>query len=454
MADTLFFTRALLPDGWADNVLLTCDQGVIRTVRRDAPPPPGGISGAIALPGLASLHSHTFQRAMAGLAETRGPSSDSFWSWRQVMYRFLGLLDPEEVEAIAAFAFMEMLEAGFTSVGEFHYLHHDRTGQPYADRAELAGRIVAAAGASGIGLTLLPVFYAHGGFGAVPAHEGQRRFLNDLDGFHRLVEGARAALAALPGARLGIAPHSLRAVAPEELQALLEAWPEGPMHIHIAEQMKEVEDCIAWSGRRPVEWLFDHVAVDSRWCLVHATHLNEAETRHLAESGAVAGLCPITEANLGDGTFGLAEFMAQGGRLGVGTDSNVEISAPGELRQLEYSQRLAHRARNVSAQAEGESTGGALYRAALAGGAQALGQPVAGLEPGERADIVCLSADHPDLAAASGDRLIDGYVFCAGRAAIDHVYVGGQCLVEGGRHRDHAKLASRYKQVIRKLATR
>ncbi|MCZ8375687.1 MAG: formimidoylglutamate deiminase [Beijerinckiaceae bacterium] len=454
MADTMFFTRALLPEGWADNVLLTCESGVIRSVRRDASPPPGAISGAIALPGLASLHSHTFQRAMAGLAETRGPSSDSFWSWRQVMYRFLGLLDPEDVEVIAAFAFMEMLEAGFTSVGEFHYLHHDRAGQPYTDRAELAGRIVAAAGASGIGLTLLPVFYAHGGFGPAPAHDGQRRFLNDLDGFHRLMEGAQAVIASLPGARLGIAPHSLRAVAPGELQALLDVWPEGPVHIHIAEQMKEVEDCLAWSGRRPVEWLFDHVAVDSRWCLVHATHLNEAETRHLAESGAVAGLCPITEANLGDGTFRLAEYMAQGGRFGVGTDSNVEISAPGELRQLEYSQRLAHRARNVSAQSEGESTGGALYRAALAGGAQALGQPVAGLEPGQRADIVCLSADHPDLAAASGDRFLDGYVFCAGRAAIDQVYVGGQRLVEGGRHRDHATIANRYKDTIRKLAGR
>lgn len=454
MADTLFFTRALLPEGWADNVLLTCENGVIRSVLCDAEAPAGGVSGAVALPGLASLHSHTFQRAMAGLAETRGPAADSFWSWRQVMYRFLGLLDPEDVEAIAAFAFMEMLEAGFTAVGEFHYLHHDRAGQAYADRAELAGRIVTAAGASGIGLTLLPVFYAHGGFGAVPTHEGQRRFLNDLDGFHRLMEGARTALARLPGARLGIAPHSLRAVAPEELQALLEAWPEGPAHIHIAEQVKEVEDCLAWSGRRPVEWLFDHIAVDSRWCLVHATHLNEAETRHLAASGAVAGLCPITEANLGDGTFRLAEYMAQGGRFGVGTDSNVEISAPGELRQLEYSQRLAHQARNVSAQAEGQSTGGALYRAALAGGAQALGQPIAGLEPGQRADIVCLAADHPDLVAASGDRFLDGYVFCAGRAAIDQVYVSGQRLVEGGRHRDHATLVSHYKQVIRKLAAR
>lgn len=454
MADTLFFTRALLPEGWADNVLLTCEHGVIHSVRHNALPPPAGISGAVALPGLASLHSHTFQRAMAGLAETRGPSSDSFWSWRQVMYRFLGLLDPEDVEAIAAFAFMEMLEAGFTAVGEFHYLHHDRTGNPYADRAELAGRIVAAAGTSGIGLTLLPVFYAHGGFGAVPAHEGQRRFLNDLDGFQRLVEGARTALLALPGARLGIAPHSLRAVAPDELQALLAAWPEGPVHIHIAEQVKEVEDCIAWSGRRPVEWLFDHVAVDDRWCLVHATHLNEAETRHLAESGAVAGLCPITEANLGDGTFRLAEYMARGGRFGVGTDSNVEISAPGELRQLEYSQRLAHRARNVSAMAEGDSTGGTLYRAALAGGAQALAQPVAGLQVGQRADIVCLAADHPDLVAATADRHVDGYVFCAGRAAIDQVYVGGARLVEGGRHRGHAAIANRYKDTIRKLSGR
>lgn len=452
MAETLFFERALLPEGWAENVLLRIAKGSIEAVATGAPRPASGISGTIALPGLASLHSHTFQRAMAGLAETRGPSADSFWSWRQVMYRFLGLLEPEDVEAVAAFAFLEMVEAGFTAVGEFHYLHNARDGAAYANPAELAERVAAGAESAGIGLTLLPVFYAHGGFGAAAPTEGQRRFLNSLDSYAHLLEGARRAIRHLPDARLGIAPHSLRAVAPDQLGRLLDNAPDGPIHIHIAEQVKEVEDCIAWSGRRPVEWLYDHIAVDRRWCLVHATHLSDGEVRLIAGSGAVAGLCPITEANLGDGTFRLAEFLDQGGVFGVGTDSNVEISAPGELRQLEYSQRLAHRARNVGAMSEGASTGARLYRAAVAGGAQACDRALNGIAVGQRADLVCLDGDHPDLAAATADRTLDGYVFCAGRHAIDRVYVGGRLLVDGGRHQARARIVTRYKETIRRLA--
>jgi formimidoylglutamate deiminase len=452
MAETLFFTRALLPEGWADQVLLTVSDGIIQQITKGMPVPPRGVDGHLALPGLASLHSHTFQRAMAGLAETRGPSADSFWSWRQVMYRFLSVLEPHDVEAIAAYAFMEMLETGFTAVGEFHYLHNQRDGQPYNNCAELAERIAAAASETGIGLTLLPVFYAHGGFGKQPSTEGQRRFLNDLDSFDELMTGAGRALAGLAGSRLGMAPHSLRAVAPEELQSLIARYGEGPIHIHIAEQMREVEDCLAWSGRRPVDWLYDHVNVDRRWCLIHATHLAEHELRRIAQSGAVAGLCPITEANLGDGTFRLPEFLAAGGVFGVGTDSNVEISAPGELRQLEYSQRLALRARNVTPMREGESTGLALYRAALAGGAQALDRPIAGLAPGQRADLVCLDPEDPDMAAGQDARWLDGYVFCAGRRAIDKVYVGGRVVVDGGRHQAHDAIANRYKETLRRFA--
>src|SRR5690606_11701310 len=293
--------------------------------------------------GLPNLHSHTFQRGMAGLAETRGPSGDSFWTWRQVMYGFLGALTPEDVEAVAAYAFLEMLEGGFTAVAEFHYLHHGPDGAPYANLAEHCERIAAAAETTGIGLTLLPVFYAQGGFGAQPANEGQRRLLNDPERFAQLLEGARKAVASLPDARVGIAPHSLRAVTPESLAAVLPLAEGGPVHIHIAEQVKEVEDCLAWSGRRPVEWLLDNAPVDGRWCLIHATHLTDAEVGGIARSGAVAGLCPITEANLGDGIFAGVEFAGQGGLYGVGSDSNIEITAPGELRQLEYSQRLALR---------------------------------------------------------------------------------------------------------------
>jgi formiminoglutamate deiminase len=407
----------------------------------------------IALPGLASLHSHTFQRGMAGLAETRGPQSDSFWSWRQVMYRFLGALTPQDVEAIAAFAFMEMLEGGFTAVAEFHYLHHDRDGRRFANPAELSERIAAAAQETGIGLTLLPSFYAYGGFGAQPAAEGQRRFVNDPDRFIDLVERARRAVSGLPDAVVGIAPHSLRAVTPDTLRTVLAAHPEGPIHIHAAEQVREVEECLAWCGQRPVEWLLAHAGVDRRWCLVHATQMTVEESRALAASGAVAGLCPLTEASLGDGIFDGPTFIAARGRFGVGSDSNIEITAPGELKQLEYSQRLALRARNIFAEREGESTGARLYQDALAGGGQAAGRRIGALAEGFRADIVVLDADHPDLAAVSGDRWLDAYVFVAGKNAVDSVIVGGERVVEKGRHRARETVLARYGATMLRLAS-
>ncbi len=448
----LFFESALLPEGWASQVVLGIEAGVIVSVETGASAAGAEDGGGIALPGLASLHSHTFQRGMAGLAETRGPASDSFWSWRQAMYRFLGALTAEDVEAIAAYAFMEMLEGGFTAVGEFHYLHHGLGGVPYANPAEHAERIAAAASEAGIGLTLLPVFYAQGGFGGAPPTEGQRRFVTDLDGFERLFEGAGRAIAPLPDARIGIAPHSLRAVTPESLTGLLAAHASGPVHIHIAEQIREVEDCLAWSGRRPVEWLADHVELDARWCLIHATHMTQAETRAVARSGAVVGLCPITEANLGDGIFDAPALLASGGLFGVGTDSNVEITAPGELKQLEYSQRLALKARNVFSRKEGESTGAALYRGALAGGARAIGREIGALAPGYRADIVVLDAAHPSLAHVVDDRRLDSYIFTAASSAIADVYVGGVKRVAAGRHSERDRIAARYRRVMAGLA--
>jgi formimidoylglutamate deiminase len=408
------------------------------------------VSG-VTLPGLPNLHSHTFQRGMAGLAETRGPEGDSFWTWRQVMYRFLGSLTPEDVEAIAAFAMMEMLEGGFTALAEFHYLHHDADGRPYADIAELSGRIAAAAQETGMGLTLLPVFYAQGGFGGVTPTEGQRRFINGIESYSRLLEGARKAVAGLDDAVVGIAPHSLRAVTPESLHEVVAMAGEGPIHIHIAEQVKEVEDCLAWSGQRPVAWLLDHAAVDRRWCLIHATHLEEQEVKGIAMSSAVAGLCPITEANLGDGIFEGADYLAAGGRFGVGSDSNIEISAPGELKQFEYSQRLKHRARNVLAEREGQSTGRSLYEKALAGGAQALGRRIGAIAEGHRADFVVLDTDHPDLAAVSGDRWIDSYVFVAGKAVIDTVLVAGKPVVKSGRHVNRDTIRARYKRALARI---
>lgn len=445
---TLWFGSALLETGWARDVRLTLSDGKIAGVEAGTPRAAGEAVNGPALPGLPNLHSHAFQRGMAGLAEVRGPSGDSFWTWREVMYRFLERLGPEEVEAIAAQAYVEMLEAGFTRVGEFHYLHHDRGGDAFADPAEMAARIAAAAEASGVGLTLLPVFYAHSGFGGAAPTAAQARFIHDVDGFGRLLEAARKAVAGLPGAVVGLAAHSLRAVTPEELTDLVSLAGDGPIHIHIAEQTQEVQDCLAWSGQRPVEWLMAHAPVDSRWCLVHATHVLLEEIADMARSEAVVGLCPITEANLGDGLFLAPEFGQQGGRFGIGSDSNVLIDAAEELRTLEYGQRLARRNRNVMAAEPGDSTGAALYRAALAGGGQALGVGAPRLAVGEPADIVSLDPGHPALVGRQGDALVDSWVFAGRHGVVDGVWRAGVKRVSGGRHHAREAVADRYRKVL------
>jgi formiminoglutamate deiminase len=403
---------------------------------------------AIGLPGLLNVHSHGFQRGMAGLAETRGPNADDFWTWRKVMYAFLERMSPDDVEAITAQAYVEMLEAGCTCVGEFHYLHHDVSGAPYANLAELAERVLAAAESSGMGLTLLPVFYAHGNFGGRNPERGQRRFINDLDRFARLWEASRAGAAQQPGAQIGVAPHSLRAVTPAELATLTTLAPLAPLHMHVAEQIKEVEDCLAWSGQRPVEWLLDHAELNERWCLIHATHMNADETRRLAQSGAVAGLCPITEANLGDGVFDAATFFKHGGRFGVGTDSNVLIGAAEELRQLEYAQRLTLRKRNVLANHATASTGRALFEGALRGGSRALGRAESGLVEGAPADVVSLDADHLALAGRSGHAILDAWIFAAGRSLVDCVWTRGTKVVTNGRHHTAEQIGQRFRRSV------
>lgn len=448
MVATIFAEQALLADGWQRDVRLTLSGGRIDKVEAGATTQSGDERHAIVLPGMPNLHSHAFQRGMAGLAEIRGPSSDSFWSWREVMYRFALAMTPEQVEAVAAQLYVEMLEAGFSRVGEFHYLHHDRGGSPYANIAEMAERIAAASVKTGIGLTLLPVFYAHSGFGGAPANEGQRRFINDTNRFAKLFEKCSEALTGIDGAVLGLAPHSLRAVTPDELAAVT-AMTSGPIHIHIAEQVKEVEDCLAWSGARPVEWLLQHADVGKSWCLIHATHMTEAETVAMARTGAVAGLCPITEANLGDGVFSAPLFVEHGGKFGVGSDSNVEIGVADELRMLEYSQRLALRARNVLA-APGQSTGRALFDAALGGGAQALGAGPAVLAPGSAADFVSLDPDHPTLAGKSGAAILDAWIFARG-GKVDSVWVHGRKLVSGGAHFRRDAIAARFRNVMMEL---
>ncbi len=469
---TLWFRHALLPDGWADNVRIDVTESRISAVTPETEPTGTRFDG-IAIPGVPNVHSHAFQRGMAGLTQTRGQSArsqscvdrevitqrrvnraleqnteDSFWTWRELMYRFLARLGPEEVEAIAAYAYMRMLEAGYTAVGEFHYLHHDPAGQRYADPAELAGRITRAASLTGIGLTLLPCFYRFGGFAETPPSPGQRRFITDPDGFARLLDASRTHLATLEGAVLGIAPHSLRAVSPPDLLALVHANPVGPIHIHAAEQTREVADCRAALGAPPVEWLLNNAPVDTRWCLIHATHMEPGEVDRLAASGAVAGLCPTTEADLGDGTFAAPEYLRRGGRIGIGSDSNLATDPAAELRQLENAQRLFHRARNLLASAPGESTGMALFRAVLAGGAQALAQPMGALAAGRRADIVVLDADHPDLAARSGDAWIDTWVFAAPPALVRDVISGGAHVVSEGRHRSAEPITARWRAAI------
>lgn len=446
----LWFRSLLLPDGWADYVRLVIVDGRIETLMNDTPAEPGDEVHEIGVPGLPNLHSHAFQRGMAGLTERRGSTEDSFWTWREAMYRFVDHMGPDEVEAIAAQAYLEMLESGFTRVGEFHYVHHDSNGVPFADIAELAVRIAAAASETGIALTLLPVFYLHAGFGGLPAMPGQRRFLNDVDRFGRLIDASRKAVSWLQGAQVGIAPHSLRAATPEEILEILPLAQGGPVHIHVAEQTREVEECLAWSGRRPVELLLDRLPVDARWCLVHATHVTGAEINGMAARNAVVGLCPITEANLGDGLFPAQSFLNRGGRFGVGSDSNVLIDAAEELRLLEYGQRLSLRTRNAMVRASTPSVGRSLFDAALAGGSQALGAPHA-LAAGQSADLVSLKADDNVLARRHHDQWLDAWIFAGGRQTVDCVWRAGVKFVKDGRHIRRDAIGRRYRQAIDKV---
>ncbi len=441
----LHFARALTPQGWRDDVRVTLAGSIIGAVECGVAPLPGDQRHALGLPALGNLHSHAFQRAMAGLAERRGESRDTFWTWRETMYRFALSMDPEQMEATAAQLYVEMLEAGFAAVAEFHYLHNAPDGRPYPRRAELTERIAAAAGVAGIGLTLMPVFYAHSTFGGAPPQPEQRRFITDLDDFARLLEDSRAlALVA------GVAPHSLRAVTPAQLQAVATLAGGGPIHIHVAEQVREVEDCRAWSGARPVRWLLDHADVDGRWCFIHATHMDDGEARALAARGAVVGLCPLTEASLGDGIFN-AEYFKARGPFGIGSDSNIEIGVTAELKQLEYAQRLAHRERNVLAHAGG-STGRALFEGAAAGGARALQRDGGRIAVGAVADLVSLDLSSPQLAGRADDELLDTWIFTNARA-VDCVWSGGVRRVSGGRHHAREPVAARFIKELSRLAS-
>ncbi len=441
MTQTLFADHALLPTGWARDVLLQWNAaGQLSAVTPGSEAPAGTPRAAgPVLPGMPNLHSHAFQRAMGGLTEYRGAAQDSFWSWRELMYRFAGAITPEQLTAIATGLYVEMLEAGYTSVCEFHYLHHEADGRPYADDRELSLCLLRAAQNAGIGLTLLPVLYQTSGFGGTPPNAGQRRFIRRTDNMLALLQALKP-LCDAQGARLGLAPHSLRAVPPEALREAVEGLTAldatAPIHIHIAEQTGEVDACLAWSGQRPVQWLLDHAPVDARWCLVHATHMDADEYRRAALSGAVAGLCPTTEANLGDGIFDMAQWRASRGRWGVGSDSHATVNAAEELLMLEYSQRLATRQRNVLAGDKHAFVATAMTLDAVAGGAQASGRAVAGLAVGQQADLAVLDAEHPLLQGLpTADAMLSAHVFASHRqSAIAEVWVGGQARVLAGRH--------------------
>jgi formimidoylglutamate deiminase len=447
----LHAARALTAQGWKSDVRMTIEDGTITAVEINASAQEGDERHAIATPAAANLHSHAFQRAMAGLAEVRGKETDTFWTWRETMYRFALMMSPDDVEAVAAQLYVEMLEAGFAAVAEFHYLHHAPDGSPYEQPAEMAGRILSAARRVGIGMTLLPVFYAHSSFDGAPPRPEQRRFINDLPSFARLVDDCRQLIKADEGETIGIAPHSLRAVTPTEFTELMSLADDGPIHIHAAEQIKEVEDCVAWSGARPVRWLLDHASIDARWCLVHATHMDEGETRDLARSGAVAGLCPVTEANLGDGVFNAADYIIAGGRYGVGTDSNVSVGVAAELRQLEYAQRLRERARNVCSPPE-MSCGRTMLEAIWLGGAQALRRNSGKLAPGASANILTFRADHPTLAGKADDQVLDAWIFSAGNPLVDCVWSDGLKVVAGGRHVFKDEIAAQFAKTMRELS--
>lgn len=446
--------RAWLPDGLARRVRIEVgEDGCIAAIERDLPTSAGAVQPGLLVPGMPNLHSHAFQRAMAGSAEVAAGARGSFWGWRELMYRLVERLTPADTAAIAAFVYAEMLEAGYTSVAEFHYLHHRPGGKRYAPVTRLADSLRAAAERAGIRQLLLPCLYQQGNFGGVPLGEAQKRFGHRTEEFLRLVETLKAR--DTPLATTGIALHSLRAVSADAVHALA-AFARGsarplPVHIHVAEQQREVQECLVAHGRRPVEWLLESGQLGAHWCLVHATHVSASELAGMAASGVVVGLCPTTEANLGDGRFALDEFQAQGGRFGVGSDSQVSIDPREELRLAEYNLRLWREQRVLATDESAPHLGGALWSAAVRGGAQALGFGAAGLTVGAPADMVLIDTARACFAGVPEAALLDALVFAPRNAVIDTVWVGGIARVTRGRHPGRARIDRLYRQALRRL---
>lgn len=453
---TLFVEQALLPDGWARDVTIQYDPANGRILRIEPEAQASGDDRAkIVIPGLPNLHSHAFQRAMAGLAERAGGEEDSFWTWRQTMYQLVSRVGPEDIEAIAAQLYAEMLCQGYTSVAEFHYLHNRPDGGRYDNPAENALRVVRAADSAGIAMTLLPVLYNQGGFNGEPLSPAQERFRGDPEFLEDVAGAAEKGFADRRFNRTGLAIHSLRAAGKREIGEAVanqrKRDARAPIHIHVAEQVREVTECYDWSGMTPVEWLYEHIPVDGNWCLIHATNVTRGEIDQIAASGAIAGLCPTTEANLGDGLFPLRDFMDQGGQFGIGSDSHVSVSPVEELRWLEYGQRMVMRRRNISAAPDSPSVGGSLWRAALAGGARALGLRVGAIAEDYRADLLVLDHEHLLLEGRSGDDILDCLVFAGNTPLVKRVLAGGRWVVEDGRHVLADGIADNYRKAMGEL---
>ncbi|MFZ1873201.1 MAG: formimidoylglutamate deiminase [Chania sp.] len=446
-----FASRALLPSGWAHNVRLDVDvHGQLTQVTPNAESTDCLRLHGDVVPGMPNLHSHAFQRAMAGLAEVAGNPQDSFWTWRDLMYRLVQRLTPEQVEVIARQLYIEMLKGGYTQVAEFHYLHHAPDGKAYADRGEMTGRLSQAAQQAGIGMTLLPVLYSYAGFGAQPAQAGQKRFIQDVDSYLAQQQTIARQLAGQPLQNHGLCFHSLRAVELSQMQQVLAASDSAlPVHIHIAEQQKEVNDCLAWSGQRPVAWLYEHLPLESRWCLVHATHLDREELEQLARSKAVAGVCLTTEAILGDGIFPGDSYLHHQGRWGIGSDSHVSLNVVEELRWFEYGQRLRDQRRNRLTTPEQPAVADVLYQQALQGGAQACGTAIGQLAVGYRADWLVLDGDDPYLAAAPDESILNRWLFAGGKEQIRDVFVAGLQVIEQGRHALQQQSSAEFLQVLK-----
>jgi len=450
---SIYAKQALLPSGWSQSVLLNIGtDGRIESVITGATDEDVDQTVEVLLPAPVNAHSHAFQRAMAGLTERRGPNpNDSFWTWRQLMFRFLDQLSPDDVEAIAAFVQMEMLEAGFATNVEFHYLHHQPKGIPYDNLSEMAERIAAAARMSGIGLTLLPVHYEFGGCDRRKLTDGQIRFGNGFDQFVKLYEGASNAVASVSeDATMGLAPHSLRAVAPDDLPRLAELANGRPIHLHLAEQTAEVDEVKAAWGSRPVEWVLNNIELSAQWCMIHCTQMQSHETEGLAKSGAIAGLCPITESSLGDGIFDGLNWLQHGGALAIGSDSNIRISLSEELRTLDYSQRLRDHSRAALA-SQDKSTARNLFDHILTGGSIAANRNCGSLEAGKWADLITLDGDHVDLNGRVGDVILDSFVFAGDDRMVKNVWAAGRHQVKDGQHVQRSTIEQQYRAVIKKL---